>query len=127
MDQNRVLRVPVQRLRREDEMEFRTFKTIFLIALCACLTACSGVTPKTTPPISESNITEEDVTDNRSLRSNPDVPGQQPAFSGPPAPPVEESPGVEPGSRQPRRIFWRDQKGTDKGAKFHENTGGREP
>lgn len=96
-------------------MEHRRLMMLVLFALVAVVAACSGVTPQTKSTSSESRITEEDVTADRSIHQQPETQGQQPAFSGPPAPPVEDTPGLDPaGSRQPRRYHWRDRKGGGK-------------
>jgi type IV secretory pathway VirB10-like protein len=99
-------------------MEHRWSKLLLFIALCAFFSACSSqvpVTKKTATPPSVPKITEEDVADDNSAQPKPSAQPEQPAFSGAPAPPVEEpAPTVETGPRQPRRIEFRDMRGRGK-------------
>jgi hypothetical protein len=109
---------------RGPTMELGWIKTILILLLCAWIAACSSVTPQTkTAPANEPKITEEDVTDDRSVQPGPSV--QEPQ----PTPPVEEQPslGVDTGPRQPRRIEFRDRKGRGKNWKPGESGSEREP
>jgi hypothetical protein len=111
-------------------MELEWTKIFIILTLCAWVTACSSVTPQTkTTPAKEPKITEEDVTDDRSVQPGSAMQEQQPAVSGPPAPPVVEqpSPGVDTGPRQPRRIEFRDRKGRGQNWKSDESGSEREP
>jgi hypothetical protein len=100
-------------------MEYKWLKLLFFIVLCAFLTACSTVTPqpRLTPVPREPKITEKDIPDANSTQRNPADQQQQPAFSGPPAPPVEDqaSPGVSTGPIQPHHYIWKDKKGSGRG------------
>jgi hypothetical protein len=108
----------------------RWLKLLFLFVLCVCFAACSSTTPvtKATPPPSEQKITEEDLTDANQAHPGAGAQEQQPAFSGPPAPPVEEtSPSVDTGPRPPRRIKWEDMGGRGKGWRDDDSGTEREP
>ena len=63
----------------------------------------------------EPKIREEDISDDRTKRSEEGEETSSPGLSGPPAPPVERSPeAVDHGSKTPRRFIWRDKKGVEK-------------
>lgn len=92
--------------------------TLGVLLFLFCLSGCANVFQKDVLPTRKPGVLEEDITDAR--RPQPDVSEQQtyrPDVAGPPAPPVEGYvPGADTGNRPPRRIIWRDRKGSERQA-----------
>jgi hypothetical protein len=105
----------------------KSFQVILFLVLAAWLWGCSAIVPERKTPSGGSKILEEDVTDDRATRPGVGDEG----LSGPSEshPSAEGAPaGVQPEHRGPRRIKWRDQKGSIKGwEESPERTRGREP
>ena len=108
-------------------MVSKSFQVILFLVLAAWLWGCSAITPERKTPSGGSKIFEEDVTDDRGAR--PNIGDEAPPGVGESHPSAEgASPGVQPEHRSPRRIKWRDQKGSTKGWELPtEAAGGREP
>jgi len=86
-----------------------------LIAVSIWVCGCSSTLPQRKETVKEPQIREEDIRDDRTERSEEGEQTSGPALTGPPAPPVEHSPGtVDQGSKTPRRFIWRDKKGKEK-------------
>lgn len=96
-------------------MAARFFAATLLIMACTWLFGCSGTLSqkKENPP--QPKVLEEDIADRRPTTPEADSQTSGPSATGP-APFVEGVPsGVDPGSRRPKRIKWRDLPGSEKG------------
>jgi hypothetical protein len=96
-------------------MAARFFAATVLIMVCTWLSGCSGTVSqkKDTPP--QPKVLEEDISDQRPISPETERQTSGPAVTGP-APYLEGVPsGVDPGSRRPKRIKWRDRPGSEKG------------
>ncbi|MGO9566355.1 MAG: hypothetical protein ACLP5H_02320 [Desulfomonilaceae bacterium] len=108
-------------------MVSKSFQVILILVLAAWLWGCSAIVPERKTPSGGSKILEEDVTGDRATQ--PNVGDEAPPGVGESLPSAEGAPpGVQPEHRSPRRIKWRDQKGSTKGWESStEGTPGREP
>lgn len=92
-------------------MRFKHLMIAIVTALAVGLLCCSCHAPVKKPPLDESKITEENITEDSASKTNPE--GQQSTINVPPAPPVENAPPVvDPGSKAPRKFIWDGKKGT---------------
>ncbi len=83
-----------------------------LIGVCIWVCGCSSTSPQRKESVQEPRIREEDITNDRAKGAEE---GEQASSAGPPAAPVEPSPGtVDHGNKTPRRFIWRDKKGGEK-------------
>jgi hypothetical protein len=105
----------------------KSFLVILFLVTAAWLSGCSAIAPERKSPSTGSRILEEDVTNDHSAQpragdeTSPGVDQSQPSAEGVP-------PEVQPEHRSPRRIKWKDRKGSLKGWELpSEGTGGREP
>lgn len=108
-------------------MVSKSFQVILFLVLAAWLWGCSAIVPERKTPSGGTKILEENVTDDRATQ--PNVGGETPAGGTEPALSEEGAlPGVQPEHRSPRRIKWKDRKGSVKGwESSNEGARGREP
>ena len=96
-------------------MSRNLIRSAILIAVCIWFCGCSSTLPQRKESVREPKIREEDISDNRAKETEEGEQTSSPTLTGPPAPPVERSPGtVDHGSKTPRRFIWRDKKGAEK-------------